>query len=99
MPWYWNPERCITASRMVLLGMVPVLTQAPPTISRCSITATRRPHLDPWMAARWPGGRGRYEDVVNFPDEGLGGGGPRPSPLKKAPPLRVAPPMGPATVR
>ena len=35
MPWNWKPERCSTASRMVLLGMVPVLMQAPPTISRC----------------------------------------------------------------
>jgi hypothetical protein len=51
---------------MVLLGMVPVLTQAPPTISRCSITATRRPHLDPWMAARWPAGPDPMTMMSNF---------------------------------
>src|SRR5438034_7798747 len=41
---------------MVLLGIVPVLTHAPPTISRCSITATRRPLFAACMAARWPAG-------------------------------------------
>src|ERR1051326_1149296 len=41
---------------MVLLGTVPVLTPAPPTISRCSTTATWRPHFAPWIAARWPAG-------------------------------------------
>src|SRR5579863_3867367 len=41
---------------MVLLGIVPVLTQAPPTTSRTSITATRLPDFAPWMAARCPAG-------------------------------------------
>src|SRR5580698_7071613 len=36
--------------------MVPVLTQTPPTISRCSTRITRWPHFAPWIAARWPAG-------------------------------------------
>src|SRR5271157_740714 len=56
MPWYWYPERCSTASRIVLLGIVPVLIHVPPTMARCSITATWRPNFAPWMAARWPAG-------------------------------------------
>jgi hypothetical protein len=45
MPWYWKPERCSTASRIVLLGMVPVLMQVPPITPLRSISATRRPCL------------------------------------------------------
>src|SRR4249920_246041 len=54
MPWNRKPDRCSTASRIVLLGMVPVLMQVPPTTSRRSISATRLPDLAAWMAARWP---------------------------------------------
>jgi hypothetical protein len=45
-----------TASRNVLLGMVPVSTQMPPTHRFFSTTATRLPSLAAWTAARWPAG-------------------------------------------
>src|SRR5215469_12508492 len=41
---------------MVLLGMVPVLMQTPPTLERCSTTTTLCPHLAPCTAARCPAG-------------------------------------------
>src|SRR5216684_1311813 len=56
MLWYWYPERCSTASRMVLLGMVPVLMAAPPITSIFSTSAARLPNLAAWIAARWPAG-------------------------------------------
>ena len=56
MPWYWKPDRCSTASRIVLLGMVPVLMQVPPITSLRSMSATRRPCFAAWMAARCPEG-------------------------------------------
>src|SRR6185437_6470131 len=48
--------RNTTASRRVFDGMVPVFVQTPPSVSRRSTTATRRPSLAAWMAARWPPG-------------------------------------------
>src|SRR5713101_3291022 len=50
------PERCSAASRMVLLGMVPVLMQAPPITSFFSMTAARLPSLAAWKPARCPPG-------------------------------------------
>ncbi len=50
------PVRKTTASRSVFDGIVPVFVQTPPSVSRRSITATRRPSLAAWMAARWPPG-------------------------------------------
>src|SRR5580698_3270691 len=46
----------MTASRMVLEGMVPVLMQTPPTTERASTTATRFFILEAATAARWPEG-------------------------------------------
>src|SRR3990172_8567970 len=46
----------MTASRNVLLGMVPVLIQTPPTTARRSTTATCFPNFAAWMAARCPAG-------------------------------------------
>src|SRR6266850_638101 len=51
-----RPERSITASRSVLLGMVPVLMQTPPTSCCFSHIATRLRSLAAWVAARWPPG-------------------------------------------
>jgi hypothetical protein len=45
-------DALFTASRSVLLGMVPVWAVTPPTISRRSMTAARLPSLAAWMAAR-----------------------------------------------
>src|ERR1051325_9900193 len=44
------------ASRMVLLGMVPVWTHTPPIVALRSINATRLPILAAEMAAFWPAG-------------------------------------------
>jgi hypothetical protein len=44
------------ASRRVLLGIVPVSTQTPPTSRRFSTTAARFPSLAAWIAARCPAG-------------------------------------------
>ena len=41
-----------TASRKVLLGIVPVSTQTPPTSRLFSMTATRLPSFAAWTAAR-----------------------------------------------
>src|SRR6266852_3329674 len=41
---------------MVLLGIVPVLMHAPPTMVCFSTTATRFPDFAAWMAARCPPG-------------------------------------------
>src|SRR5271166_3500776 len=46
----------MTASRMVLEGMVPVLMQTPPTTERASTTATRFFILEAATAARCPEG-------------------------------------------
>jgi hypothetical protein len=51
-----SPPTAHTASRKVLLGIVPVSTQTPPTHAFFSITATRLPSFDAWTAARWPAG-------------------------------------------
>ncbi len=45
-----------TASRKVLLGIVPVSTQTPPTCRFFSMMATRLPSFAAWTAARWPAG-------------------------------------------
>ena len=45
-----------TASRKVLLGIVPVSTHTPPTIRRRSTTATRFPNFAAWTAALCPAG-------------------------------------------
>ena len=45
-----------TASRKVLLGMVPVATQMPPRVVRRSTIATRRPSFAACTAPRWPAG-------------------------------------------
>ena len=47
---------CSALSRSVLLGIVPLYTQLPPTPGSRSITATCLPALAPWMAAFWPAG-------------------------------------------
>ena len=51
-----RPEKVTTASRRVLLGMVPVSMHAPPTERRFSTTAARRPSFEACTAARWPAG-------------------------------------------
>ena len=51
---------------MVLLGMVPVLTQAPPTISRCSMTATRRATLGALNRGPLSGRTGADDDEIEF---------------------------------
>ncbi len=50
------PVRYITASRRVLDGMVPVLTQTPPTMVLLSITQTLWPSLAAMIAAFCPPG-------------------------------------------
>src|SRR3954454_19882182 len=45
-----------TAWRSVLDGIVPVWIETPPRRSRRSATATWRPSLAAWIAARWPPG-------------------------------------------
>ena len=51
-PFPARPENVTTASRRVLLGMVPVSMHAPPTQRRFSTTAARRPSLEACTAAR-----------------------------------------------
>src|SRR5215469_18218980 len=66
---------------MVLLGMVPVLMQTPPTTLCFSTTATRFPALAAWIAARCPPGPepmttrsyGCIGHVLDFRFECLGG--------------------------
>ena len=56
MSRWFMPVRKSTASRSVLLGMVPVFVHTPPTVSSRSTTATRFPSLDAAIAAFWPPG-------------------------------------------
>src|SRR5439155_21696201 len=56
MPRSRYPERWMTASRSVLLGIVPVLMQTPPITALRSMMATRLLSLAAWMAARCPAG-------------------------------------------
>ena len=51
-----KPVRYSTASRSVFDGMVPVLTQTPPIMSRRSATATRLPSFAAAIAAFCPPG-------------------------------------------
>ena len=60
------PVRQSTASRKALLGIVPVLTDVPPTAGSFSMTAVFRPALVAWIAAAMAGGTGpHYHNVVN----------------------------------
>ena len=56
MPRSRYPVRYITASRRVLLGMVPVFTMTPPISAWRSTMATRLPSFAACTAARWPAG-------------------------------------------
>src|SRR5882724_4618568 len=49
-------ERCSTVSRIVLLGIVPVLLHTPPTAAPFSMITTRLPDFAAWMAALCPPG-------------------------------------------
>src|SRR5580658_1391702 len=51
-----TPVRCSTASRSALLGMVPVLTVAPPSTLFFSMMTTDLPSLAAWIAAFCPAG-------------------------------------------
>ena len=54
----------MAASRRVLLGMVPVLTQTPPRMRSRSQIAARRPSLAAWIAACLPGRPGADHQQV-----------------------------------
>ena len=52
----WNFGVFFTVYPMLLLGMVPVCTETPPTTSRRSIMATFLSSLAACIAAFWPAG-------------------------------------------